>query len=31
MNRLPKNPLLDQFLSESHELLEGIGQKLMEL
>jgi two-component system chemotaxis sensor kinase CheA len=31
MNALPKNPLLDQFLSESHELLEGIGQKLMQL
>ena len=27
----PRNPLLEQFLSESHELLEGIGQKLMQL
>jgi two-component system chemotaxis sensor kinase CheA len=31
MNASPKNPLLEQFLSESHELLEGIGQKLMQL
>jgi two-component system chemotaxis sensor kinase CheA len=31
MNALPKNPLLEQFLSESHDLLEGIGQKLMQL
>src|SRR5664279_3999976 len=27
----PRNPLLEQFLSESHELLEGICQKLMQL
>ena len=25
------NPLLEQFISESRELLEGIGQKLMQL
>jgi two-component system chemotaxis sensor kinase CheA len=31
MNTLPKNPLLEQFLSESRELLESIGQKLMQL
>jgi chemotaxis protein histidine kinase CheA len=31
MNPLPRNPLLEQFLSESSELLEGIGQKLMQL
>jgi len=31
MNHLPNNPLLEQFLSESRELLEGIGQKLMQL
>jgi two-component system chemotaxis sensor kinase CheA len=31
MNTLPKNPLLEQFLSEARELLEGIGQKLMQL
>jgi two-component system, chemotaxis family, sensor kinase CheA len=31
MNASPKNPLLEQFLSESNELLEGIGQKLMQL
>jgi two-component system chemotaxis sensor kinase CheA len=31
MNPLPENPLLEQFLSESRELLEGIGQKLMQL
>jgi two-component system chemotaxis sensor kinase CheA len=30
-NPLPSNSLLEQFLSESHELLEGIGQKLMQL
>ncbi|MGD0095565.1 MAG: chemotaxis protein CheA [Terracidiphilus sp.] len=30
-NPLPSNPLLEQFLAESHELLEGIGQKLMQL
>ena len=31
MNAAPKNPLLEQFLSESHEILEGVGQKLMQL
>jgi len=36
MNALPKNPLLknpllEQFLSESRDLLEGISQKLMQL
>ncbi|HEY1256107.1 MAG TPA: chemotaxis protein CheA [Terracidiphilus sp.] len=31
MTALPKNPLLDQFLSEARELLERIGQKLMQL
>jgi two-component system, chemotaxis family, sensor kinase CheA len=30
-NASPQNPLLEQFLSESSELLEGIGQKLMQL
>jgi two-component system chemotaxis sensor kinase CheA len=30
-NPLPKNPLLEQFLSEARELLEGVGQKLMQL
>jgi len=31
MNPLPNNPLLEQFLVESRELLEVIGQKLMQL
>jgi two-component system chemotaxis sensor kinase CheA len=31
MKASPKNPLLEQFLSESHEILEGVGQKLMQL
>jgi len=31
MKSLARNPLLEQFLSESRELLEGIGQKLMQL
>ena len=31
MNASPRNPLLGQFLSESHDLLEGISQKLMQL
>jgi two-component system, chemotaxis family, sensor kinase CheA len=30
-NASSRNPLLDQFLSEARELLEGIGQKLMQL
>jgi two-component system chemotaxis sensor kinase CheA len=30
-NASPRNPLLEQFLSESSELLEGIGQKLIQL
>ena len=31
MTALNKNPLLEQFLSEARELLEGVGQKLMQL
>ena len=31
MKASPKNPLLEQFLSESHEILEGVSQKLMQL
>jgi len=31
MSPLPNNPLLEQFLAESRELLEIIGQKLMQL
>jgi two-component system chemotaxis sensor kinase CheA len=31
MNPLPVNPLLDQFLSESREFSQGIGEKLMQL
>jgi two-component system, chemotaxis family, sensor kinase CheA len=31
MTPLPMSPLLEQFLSEAREFLEGIGQKLMQL
>ena len=31
MNPLPPNPLLEQFLSESRDLLEATGKKLMQL
>lgn len=31
MNPSPSNPLLEQFLSEAHDLLESIGEKLLEL
>jgi len=31
MNSLPTNPLLEQFLSESRDLLESTGKKLMQL
>lgn len=31
MNASPSNPLLEQFLSEAHDLLESIGKKLLEL
>jgi two-component system chemotaxis sensor kinase CheA len=31
LNQLPPNPLLDQFLSESRDLLEGASKKLMQL
>ena len=31
MSASPRNPLLEQFLTESRELLESIGQKLMQL
>jgi two-component system chemotaxis sensor kinase CheA len=31
MNSLPPNPLLEQFLSESRDLLEATGKKLMQL
>lgn len=31
MNASPSNPLLEQFLSEAHDLLESIGKKLLQL
>src|SRR5580698_8285328 len=31
MTPLPMSPLLEQFLSEAREFIEGIGQKLMQL
>jgi len=31
VNASPSNPLLEQFLSEAHDLLESIGKKLLQL